>query len=380
MRVDWQVSSSDKLTFSTNVTPLSAFNTNGAAQSRPQADLNSDRITYLVGGIYEKILSPTTVNDFRFNLTRWKFNEIEANPNTNWGLPRIEIEAVFGDRLRFGAPRAETTPGFFDQKQMDFRDTITKVWGNHTLKIGGEYRKELNNSAAPGGARPLYSFTKMWNFANGTPIVENINADANGNPQANEVPFHTGNMGIFFQDNWKYRANLTLNLGLRWEYFAPISVSGDDELGRLLVGSNGLNDAKIVRVKQFTNKDLNNFAPQLGFAWSPERFHDKLVIRGGGGVGYDRLASTLFSNARFAPPNAARYSICYTNSTNAGVISATAGTIQFVKSTDGTIYGYPRNPTLGGGFGANGGPNLGQVEIYSSPADLPKRLRLPNLA
>ncbi len=370
-RIDYQMTTKDKVTIMGNATPLSSFGTNAAAQNRPQADLNSDRLTYLIGGIYQRTLSSTMINEFRFNTTKWGFNEIESNPDTNWGIPRVEIEAVFGDRLRFGAPRAETTPGFFNQRQYDIRNVLTKIAGNHSLKMGGEYRREVNNSASPGGGRPLYSFTRMWNFANGTPVFQSIVADATGTPVANEVPFNTSNIGAFIQDNWKFRPNLTLNLGLRWEFLAPIRTTGDDVIGRLKLGTNGLNDAVIERVTSLWDPDYNNFAPQLGFAWSPRRFNEKLVVRGGGGIGYDRLASALFSNARFAPPNGARYSICCGNSGNNGVTGATTGTIQFVGSTDGTIYGYPRNPTLGGGFGANGGPNFGQVEIYSTYPDLP---------
>lgn len=368
-RIDFQATEKDKFAFTTNITPLSSFGYNTSAQSRPQADLNSDRMTYLIGGIYTRTISSTMINEFRFNFTNWNFNELESNPDTEWGLPRVEIEAIWGDRLRFGAPRAETTPGFFNQRQMDFRNVLTNIAGNHTLKFGAEYRKEINSSAAPGGARPLYSFTRMWNFANGTPVFQSINADANGKPLANDVPFNTGNIGLFIQDNWKFKQNLTLNLGLRWEYFAPIKAGGDSVLGRLVVGNNGLNDARIETVKEFTNKDLDNFAPQVGFAWNPKWLNGKAVVRGGFGIGYDRLASALFSNARFAPPNAARYSLCCGNSGNAGV--TTSGTIQFVGSTDGTIYGYPQNSTIGGGFGANGGPNKGQVEVYSTPAELP---------
>ncbi len=370
-RLDYQATEKDRFAFTSNFTPLSLSTYNTAAQSRPQADLNSDRLTYLIGGIYTRTISSTMLNEFRFNYTKWGYNEIDANPDTDWSIPRVEIEAVWGDRLRFGAPRGETTPGDFRQTQMDFRDTLTYIKGNHTLKFGVQYRKELNSSSAPGGARPLYSFTRMWNFANGTPVFMSINADATGTPKANEVPFNTSNIGLFIQDNWKFRPNLTLTMGLRWEYFQPISAGGDSVLGRLVLGTNGLNDARIETVKQFTKKDLNNFGPQLGFAWSPKWFDGKAVIRGGGGIGFDRLASALFSNARFAPPNAARYSICCGNSGNAGVTGATTGTIQFVGSTDGSIYGYPRNPTIGGGFGANGGPVNGQVEIYSTPENLP---------
>lgn len=371
VRVDFQATDKDKLTFLSNFTPLVSTTANTAAQSRPQADLTSDRLTYLLGGIHTRTISPSWLNEFRMNYTRWGFDEVASNPNVDWGIPRVEIEAMFSDRLRFGAPRADTTPGDFKQTQMDFRDVLTNVVGNHTLKYGIAYRKELNNSASPGGARPLYSFTRIWNFANGTPVFESINADATGTPKSNEVPFNTSNVGIFVQDNWKFRPNLTLNLGLRWEYFAPIKAGGDSELGRLVLGSQGLVDSRIERVKTLTDKDLNNFAPQLGFAWSPEWFRGKAVIRGGAGIGYDRLASALFANTRFAPPNAARYGICCGNSGNGGNTGATTGTIRFVASTDGTITGYPQNNTIGGGFGANGGPNLGQVEIYGSPKELP---------
>lgn len=370
-RLDYQATDKDKLTFSSYFVPLTTTTANTAAQSRPQADLISDRLTWLVGGIYSRAISSTMLNEFRFNYTRWGFNEVDSNPDVDWGIPRVEIEGIFSDRLRFGAPRADTTPGDFKQTQMDFRDVLTNIVGDHQLKFGVEYRKELNNSASPGGARPLYSFTRMWNFANGTPVFESINADATGTPRANDVPFNTSNIGLFVQDNWKFRPNLTLNLGLRWEYFAPIKAGGDSVLGRLILGTQGLIDARIESTKQLTDKDLNNFAPQLGFAWSPSRFNGKAVIRGGGGIGYDRLASALFGNARFAPPNAARYGICCGNSGNGGNTGATTGTIQFVGSTDGTILGYPQNPTIGGGFGANGGPRFGQVEIYGSPKELP---------
>jgi Carboxypeptidase regulatory-like domain/TonB dependent receptor len=374
-RIDYQATEKDKLAFNVNFTPLSSFTYSTASQSRPQSDINSDRLTYLIGGIYTRTISSTMLNEFRFNMTKWGFNEIDANPDVDFGVPRVEIEAVFGDRLRFGAPRGETTPGVFSQRQFDFRDTLTNIVGNHTLKFGIEYRREINASSAPGGARPLYSFTRMWNFANGTPVFESINADATGTPRANDVPFNTSNIGAFIQDNWKFSPNLTLNLGLRWEYLAPISAGGDSELGRLVLGSNGLQNATIERVKQFTDKDLNNFAPQLGFSWNPSFLDKKAVVRGGFGIGYDRLASALFSNSRFAPPNAARYSICCGNEANPFNSRDNAnlrnGLIQFVGSTDGTIYGYPQNSSLGGGFGANGGPRLGQVEIYGSPRDLP---------
>ncbi|NJM53331.1 MAG: TonB-dependent receptor, partial [Blastocatellia bacterium] len=117
-----------------------------------------------------------------------------------------------------------------NEKQFDFRNTLTKVWGNHILKFGGEYRRYLNNNGEIGGARPLFSFHRLWNFANGTPIFEEITTDLSGKPAANNTKFRTSELAFFVQDDWKFRPNLTLNLGLRWSYYSPIT-SSDGVIG-----------------------------------------------------------------------------------------------------------------------------------------------------
>ena len=371
-RIDYEVTKKDKLAISSYIVPTRAFTADTSAQSRPMADINSKRFSYALGFIYTRSISSTMINEARFNLTRWGFDETKSNPNSDFGLPRVEIEGIFGDRLRYGAQRGTNTPGVITEKQFDFRDNLTKIWGNQVLKFGAEYRRDLNNNGEPGGARPLYSFVRPWNFANGTPIFEQITADQTGKPAANNTKFTTSELAFFAQDDWKFRPNLTLNLGLRWSYYSPITAAGG-VLGNLIPDANGgLAGAKISTDKTFYNKDLNNFGPQLGFAWSPERFTNKLVIRGGGGIGYDRLPNALLANARRNPPNGFNFGICCgTASTDFGT-PFVGGQITFVASTDGTITGYPRNPVLGGGTNpANGLPNNGSIEIYAAPRKLP---------
>src|SRR4030095_11914119 len=278
------------------------------------ADINSDRFNWDTAVIYTRNISATMLNEARFNFTRWSFNEVDSNPDVNFGIPRIEIEGLLpgGDRLRFGANRSENTPGILKESQIDFSDALTKITGNHALKFGGSYRIDLNDDTGTGGARPLYSFVRPWNFANDTPIFEAINADANGNPQANNAAFKSSDIAFFGQRDWKVMPNLSLNLGLRWEYFEPIQA---DQLGNLQLGPNGLIDSKIVTVKSVTRSDWNNLGPQIGFAWSPERFVNRLVIRGGAGIGYDRLANALLANTRANPPNGARYGLCCASET-----------------------------------------------------------------
>lgn len=374
VRIDFLPTANDRITFSSNFTPASSTTADTSAQSRPQADINSERLNYAYTGIYSHVFSGSMVNEARFNLTRFGYNELDTNPDANFGLPRIEIEGIFSDRLRYNINRSEATPGIFNEKQFHFKDTLTMVFGNHNLKFGGEYHFDLNSNSAAGGARPLYSFLRPWNFANGTPIFEAINLDANGKPLANDTKIKTGNIGVFIQDDWKFSRNLTLNLGLRWEYFSPISPADGKTLGNLILGSNGLVNAQIETGETLTDKNWTNFAPQLGFAWSPGNFENKLVIRGGAGIGYDRLAFALTQNTRFNPPNAARFGICCGISGQPGDDWSTpfvGGQITYVASGDGTIFGYPANPVLATGFGANGGPKVGQIEIYGVPRDLP---------
>jgi hypothetical protein len=374
-RIDFQATENDKFTFSSYIVPNTAVAANTDHQSRPQADVNSQRLSYAFGIIYNRTLSATMINEARFNITRWGYDEVDSNPDANLGLPMLRIEGFAGPQPRFGFPRSINTPGDIDERQFDFRDTLTNVIGNHVLKIGGEYRRDVNSNSEIGGARPEYSFYR-WNFANGTPIFEGVVADLQGKPTANDTKFTTSELAFFVQDDWKFRPNLTLNLGLRWSYYSPITAT-DGVLGNLQLGADGLASAKIVTNKELYNKDLNNFGPQFGFAWNPNMWANKLVIRGGAGIGYDRLANNVLAAARRNPPNGANYGICCATSAVDNAINGWTqppfvnGQISFVASSDGTIYGYPANPLLGGGTNpANGLPNKGSVEIWGTEPEL----------
>lgn len=367
-RIDFNATDKDRFAFSSFIVPSEAFTADSASQSRPQGDINSERLSYALGFIYTRNLSNTMLNEARINLTRWGFDEVSTNPDANYGLPRIEIEAIGGDRLRFGARRGQNTPGLINERQLDFRDTLSMVTGNHVLKFGAEYRIDFNSNAEIGFARPFYTFLQQWNFANGTPIYFEIATDLTGKPARNNAKFRTSELAFFVQDDWKFRPNLTLNLGLRWTYFSPITAT-EGVIGNLIPEANGgLAGAVIDTDKTLYDSDWNNFGPQLGLAWSPKRFDDKLVIRAGGGIGYDRLPNALLSNARRNPPNGNNFNRCCAGPWDPFL----GGQISYVASSDGTILGYPRNPLLGGGVNpANGLPNSGAIEIYGTPRNLP---------
>jgi outer membrane receptor protein involved in Fe transport len=347
-------------------------------RSRPNQDLTIRPLNSAVALAWILTLSPTLLNEARFNFTRFSFNQVSSNSAVNFGIPRIEIEGLPFDRIRFGADRGETTPAIFAENTFNFRDNLSKNMGRHALKFGVNISREQDNNNLAGGARPLYSLSGLWNFANDTPIFESINANPNtGAPADAQRYFRSTTYGYFGQDDWKLRPNFTLTLGLRYEYFAPLT-EAKGRLSNLILGSNFLQNAKVMNVSQLYPPDRNNFAPRLGFAWSPHETNSKLAVRGGFGVAYNRIPDVLFANSRANPPLLGRFGLCCgTAATDFGSPFA-GGSILYALGSSNSIFSFPVNPALAFGIDpANGGVCGNKactfdqaVEIYGAPQNL----------
>jgi hypothetical protein len=371
LRFDFTPRTSDQFVVSTYLTRARFVGSDTGAAGRPQADVTSAPHNSAFTVLYTRTFSPTLLNEARFNFTQFKFNEVESSSETNFGIPRVEIENVFRDfsRIRFGANQAETTPGIFSERTFEFRDIVSNVRGNHGLRFGGEYRKELNDDNLNGGSRPLYTFGGLFNFVNDAPLFYQINADPRTGGIADaQRHFRSGGYGLFFQDDWKFRPNLTLNFGLRYEYFNVLS-ERDNRVSNFVFGpGGGLAGARVEPTDRLYDPDRNNFAPRFGFAWSPGRFHDKLVVRGGAGIYYNRIEQVVFANTRGNPPFFARYSICCGT---AGDPFA-GGQILYELGASNSPFSFAPNPALAVGIDpATGAPVGRAVEVYGALADTP---------
>ena len=133
-----------------------------------------------------------------------------------------------------------------------------------------------------------------------------------------------------------------------------------------------LADSRIVVSDELFEPDRNNFAPRLGFAWSPGRFEQKLVVRGGFGVAYNRTPNILFANTRGNPPFFARFNICCgTASSDFGTPFA-GGRILFALGADNSPFSFPVNSALAQGIDpVTGGVVDNTVEIYGTEPELP---------
>jgi outer membrane receptor protein involved in Fe transport len=380
VRLDFTPTDRDSFTASTYITKQDNLGSDSAGKGRPMADLVFRPINTSGTFVYRRIFSATVFNELRFNATRFSVDQQRDSGNVNFGIPRVEVEGLPFDRIRFGADRSENTPGILAQNIFEISDTLSKVWGNHAFKFGGVWRQEQDNSDSSGGSRPVYSFSGLFNLANDTPIFEGVNADPRtGLPADAQRYLRTKYWAGFVQDDWKFRPNLTLNLGLRYEYYSPLEEK-DGRLSNLFFGSQGLLNSRVVAVDRLSKPDRNNFAPRVGFAWSP-RFNafglgsesgDSTVIRGGFGIAYNRIPVAPLANVRGNPPFFARFGLCCgTAATDFGSPFAN-GTILYAVGANNSVTSYPRNPALGQGINpVTGAPNSGAVEIYGAPEDLP---------
>ena len=368
-RLDFNATNNDTIAVSTYFTHLDTLGADASSGSRTMGDVNFTPLTSAVTATYSHIFSPTFLNEARANFTRFAADQVASNAGVvNWGIPRIEVQGFPFGRVYFGAPWSETTPGLFAQNTYELRDIVSKVHGNHGLKFGLEARREQDNNNLVGGARPDYVFQGLWDMANSAPIFEQIDVNpATGGPPDAARSLRTPYYGLFAQDDWKVRPNLTLNLGVRWEYFSPPTEAHGD-LSNLFFGSQGLANSQAKVIGQLYRPDYHNIGPRLGFAWSPLRGNTNLVVRGGFGIFYDRIPEALFGNATRNPPQFAALGICCGTAGSPFV----GGQIQYALGSNNSPFSYPINPLLAQGINpATGGPTSGAVEIYGAPQYMP---------
>ncbi|HVF57268.1 MAG TPA: carboxypeptidase regulatory-like domain-containing protein [Pyrinomonadaceae bacterium] len=356
---------------STFFTRRSDVSADRGSRSRPSSDVQNKPLNSAVTLAYIQPIGAMMVNEARASFTRFASDQVSASSSTNFGIPRIEVEGLPFDRIRFGAPQAETTPAIFAQNTFELRDTLRIVRGSHAISVGGQIRREQDNNNLNGGSRPLYSFSGLFNLANQTPIFYQINADPRTGGPANASRYYrTGDYAAFVQDDWKTRPNLTLNFGLRYEYFSPPT----EKEGRLtnFVFDNSAAGGRVVTTDRLFRGDKNNFGPRLGFAYSPKMFHDKAVLRGGFGITYNRIPNVLFQNTRGNPPYFARFAICCGTSASDFSTPFAGGRILFALGQNNSPTSYPINPALAQGIDpVTGGAVGASVEVYGAFDDTP---------
>ncbi len=203
-------------------------------------------VTFLSSG------SRSMVNELRGQATR---SRLQAPPNDLAG-PAINISGV----ASFGT--ATSSPTGRDLDVFELADSVTLQQGDHLLKVGAGMLYERLDIEFPGAFQGVYTFSSLANFLARQYVNYQQAFGAVGQFQANT------NLGLFVQDEWRPRDDLTINAGLRYDL-------------------QGIEDP--------VRTDRDNVSPRVGVAWAPGR--GRTVVRASGGLFYDRLPLRAVSNA-----------------------------------------------------------------------------------
>lgn len=257
---------------------------------------------------YTHIFSPNLTGEFRLGGNRINLNfvsqadrdgltpgEFGLNTGVNDNFPDFRISGgpTFGGLTGYPQGRTDTT--------IQTNTIMSWLKGTHAIKFGFEYRAFYNNSYND-GTGGLINFSSIAAFLAGSPVTASV--QRGDFAPALSIPAYSG----FIQDDYKVSSRLTLNLGLRYEYFGVASARHNAlEIFNLTtdqfhqVGTDGA---------YLYKPDYLDFGPRIGIAWDPNG-KGRTVIRAGAGIYYDEPLLSVASAAASNPPYATNYTYNY---------------------------------------------------------------------
>jgi hypothetical protein len=219
----------------------------------------------------------------------------------DWGAPNLSFSTLAGVR--------DTNPSMRTDRTWSVGDTIIKTRGPHTLRFGGDFRSIHADSRADANARGSFVFTGLYT---GSDLGDFLL----GLPQQSTVQygplldrFRSRSWDAFIQDDWRVSDKVTVNAGLRYEYFSPLSETdnklatldaapGFTDAVRVIAGAGGPFSGALpdTIVRPFHT----GFAPRIGIAWRPKA---GTVVRTGYGINYNASAyQTIAQQLAGQPP------------------------------------------------------------------------------
>jgi outer membrane receptor protein involved in Fe transport len=258
-KVDHQISGADQLSVRYALYDVTASNARGVGNLNApsgSSGLDNRDQSIAIGNVLT--LSANTVNETRVQVAR---GDLKAFSTDLIG-PQVTIAGV-------------ATFGTFSSSPTSRENTLVQVVNNlshragaHALRAGADFLYNDDTITFLRTFRGSYTFSSMANFLSGT---YNGFAQTFGNPVITQK---NPNLGVYVQDEWRAGSQLTVNLGLRYD----------------------------LQHLETIDTDTNNVSPRAGFVWAPTASQD-FVVRGGGGVFFDRVPLRAVANALLSAGN-----------------------------------------------------------------------------
>ncbi len=275
----------------------------------------------LGAGSWTHVFSGNVLNEFRASETRISFlfaplPSTLANPA--YALPTINVSGFpsLGPGQNFPQGRAE------DLYQI--QDTFSLTHGRQSIRAGFDIGHQLEKDVLPLNAKGTATFAKgsTGNSALGNFLLNQLGPSGTitrTNGRLRTDP-HVWRSGFFAQDDIKFNQQLTVNLGVRYDY------TGNPANSLQYPGIDLNNPFQSITTVVPVKNDKNNISPRIGFAFSPSNAgffgSGKTVLRGGFGIFYDNYFSNFVTNAATTAPNAIAGTL--TQTTGTGVTNAIA--------------------------------------------------------
>ena len=290
---------------------------------------------------YRRTFTTALLNTARFSHSRLRFEQLPAFPSVPslsfiFGQNQIGVITVGGLTNMGGTT---TNPSSNNSFYWTFSDDVTYVRGAHLLKGGALIEHLRTNKLTATNIRGNYTFANLRTFLAGTPTR------FVGVPPGAQLERVRPNtlFGFYLQDDLRASERLTLNLGLRYEFYTiPAEANGLDTSLR------SLTDMSFTVGQLFAkNPSLGNWAPRLGFAWDVNG-DGKTALRGGAGMYHDTDGpfNSAFGIAAFSPPFAATATINNPTFPRPASLSAGAASARTIDYNIKQPYGVTYNVSL----------------------------------
>jgi Carboxypeptidase regulatory-like domain len=243
----------------------------------------------LLTGSFTHVVTPTLLFEARGGFNRFvedffpedrDFDPRSVGLNTvsdpqDFGLPLIRVGGFSSVGANLSLPRGRVDTNYHALASVSFNQ------GRHNLKAGSEFRRTTVDGFFDAGYRGRLDFDSLDDF-----IAGRLSGGRQARGDSRRFTFQN-NTSFYAQDNYTLRSNLTLNWGIRWDYFGVIGES-QDRFSAFDTGSH-----QVTPTSRLYDKDWNNFSPRASIAWDLTG-QARTVLRGGYGLYYDAFSQDFF--------------------------------------------------------------------------------------